>query len=171
METTRPRQLAILGLALIAVIAVWRQYESSLPHLGATVTVTELTSGLSLKTRVDTGAEICSLHYEQLEIPSPDADPEMNVGKLARFQIKGMRGQTAWLESRLVKHAQVRNSSHTASRYFVELPLRVEGFEATVLVNLNDRTSMRRPMLLGRNFLRGRFAVDVSRNDTDFAPD
>jgi len=76
-----------------------------------------------------------------------------------------------------VKHARIRTSSLTVGRYFVELPLRVDGtwpgkgIEATELVNLNNRNSMRRPMLLGRNFLRGRFVVDVSRNDTDFAPD
>ena len=63
---------------------------------------------------------------------------------------------------KLVDHAGVRTSSATASRYLVELPIRVEGTEATVLTNLNDRSTMRFPFLVGRNFLRNRFVVAAS---------
>jgi hypothetical protein len=157
----------MVGIGLIALAAGWRCCVTSLPCLGAITTVTELMSGISLDARVDTGAQICSLHYEELEIPSPDGDPANNVGKVARFKIKGNGGKTAWIEARLVDHAQIRTSSLTVGRYFVHLPLQVEGVHATVLVNLNNRFSMRHPMLVGRNFLRGRFVVDVRVNDAD----
>jgi hypothetical protein len=153
----------------VALSALWTLRARSLPHLGAITTVTDLTSGLSLEARVDTGAQICSLHYEELEIPSPDDDPSNNIGKTARFKIKGADGQTAWIEAKLIDHAQIRNTSRTGGRYFVHLPLRVAGVEATVLVNLNNRGNMRYPMLLGRNLLRDRFVVDVRQNDKDVA--
>jgi hypothetical protein len=38
-------------------------------------------------------------------------------------------------------------------------------FEKKVLVTLNDRTDMEFPLLIGRNFLRGDFLVDVEKND------
>jgi hypothetical protein len=176
MITPRARRLAIFGIGVIALSAYWQHRANSLPNLGAIATVTELTSGITLDARVDTGAQICSLHYEELEIPAADDDPEKNVGKLARFKIKGSGGKTAWIEAKLVDHAQIRTSSLTVGRYFVRLPLRVEGvdgknIEATVLVNLNNRTTMRHPMLIGRNLLRDRFIVDVRIRNTDLLPE
>lgn len=167
MATSNFRRYAALVIAPLAVATLWLYLPNRLPTIGAVTTVTELTSGLTFPARVDTGAEICSLHYEQLEIPSPADDPEENIGKLARIQLATADGQIAWIETPLVKHAQVRTNRHTGSRYFVQLPLRAGGVEAVVLVNLNNRTSMRRPMLLGRNFLRGRFVVDVTQDDAD----
>jgi hypothetical protein len=176
MITPRARRLAIFGIVVVALCAYWQHRANSLPHLGAIATVTELTSGISLDARVDTGAQICSLHYEALEIPAADDDPEKNIGKLARFKIKGTNGETAWIESQLVDHAQIRTSTLTVARYFVRLPLRVEGvdgqhIEATVLVNLNNRATMRHPMLIGRNLLRDRFVVDIRDRNTDLDSD
>ena len=37
-------------------------------------------------------------------------------------------------------------------------------FRKEVLVTLNDRTDMEYPLLLGRNFLRGDFLVDVAQD-------
>ncbi len=46
-------------------------------------------------------------------------------------------------------------------RYKVRLTLRLHEVKKRVLVTLNDRFHMKYPMLLGRNFLRGDFIVDV----------
>jgi hypothetical protein len=160
------------GLLAIAIGITGRLFYSPdvLPRLGATTVVTELTSGLSFKARVDTGAAICSLHCDEIELPSSGEQPMDNVGKTVRFNIEGTNGKSAWIESRLVDHAAFRNSSVTTRRYIVELPLRVDGVEATVLVNLNDRSNVRYPFLLGRNFLYGRFVVDVRENSDDAEP-
>jgi hypothetical protein len=161
----------MLLFSLLAVVgggaAYWHYAADRLPPLGATTTVTELTSGLSLEARVDTGAQICSIHCEELEIPSPGSEPMNNIGKTVRFRIEGTSGKTAWIEAKLVDHSAIRTSTLTVSRYIVNLPLRIDGVEATVLVNLNNRNIMRYPFLVGRNFLRGRFVVDVRDNDDD----
>jgi hypothetical protein len=156
------RVRACVLLALTGgMAAYWYLAVDHLPRLGATTTVTELTSGLSLEARVDTGAQICSIHCDAIEIQSPGSEPMENVGKTVRFKIEGTNGDSAWIKARLVDHSAFRTSTLTVRRYIVNLPLRVDGVEATVLVNLNDRHSMRYPFLIGRNFLCGRFVVDV----------
>jgi hypothetical protein len=163
--------VAILFLALAAFIS--RQFgPTRLTTIGATTEVTELTSGLTLPARVDTGAQFCSIHCEEIEITDSRADPRENVGKPVRFRIANPAGQSAWIESTLVDHAAIRSANHTADRYFVELPIRVAGVdgkvvEARVLVNLHNRSTMRYPFLIGRNLLRDRFLVDVRQQNSD----
>lgn len=158
--------LAILFLILAAFTA--RQFGSSrMPTLGATTEVTELTSGLILPARVDTGAQFCSIHCEEIEIADSNEDPRENVGKSVRFRVTTPAGASAWIESTLVDHAAIRSANYTADRYFVELPIRVAGIEARVLVNLHNRNTMRYPFLIGRNLLRDRFLVDVSQQNTE----
>jgi hypothetical protein len=43
--------------------------------------------------------------------------------------------------------------------------LTVAGVQREVLVSLNDRSRMSYSMLLGRNFLEGKFVVDVTGAD------
>jgi hypothetical protein len=49
----------------------------------------------------------------------------------------------------------------------VPLKLRWQDVEKKVLVTLNDRNNMKYPILLGRNFLRGDFLVDVNLDGSD----
>jgi hypothetical protein len=163
--------LAVLFLILAAFTA--RQFgPSRLSIIGATTEITELTSGLVLPARVDTGAQFCSIHCEEIEITDPHEDPRENVGKSVRFRVTTPAGASAWIESTLVDHAAIRSANHTADRYFVELPIRVacsqqSAVEARVLVNLHNRSTMRYPFLIGRNLLRDRFLVDVSQQNSD----
>jgi hypothetical protein len=47
----------------------------------------------------------------------------------------------------------------------VPVMLTVAGVQREVLVSLNDRSRMSYSMLLGRNFLEGKFVVDVTGAD------
>ena len=47
------------------------------------------------------------------------------------------------------------------------LSLKWKDFTKDVLVTLNDRTEMVYPLLIGRNFLRGDFIVDVDQDNPD----
>jgi hypothetical protein len=49
--------------------------------IGATTLVTEVTTGLPLPARVDTGATSCSIHCEAFEIKDADPNPKENIGK------------------------------------------------------------------------------------------
>ncbi|MCI0331698.1 MAG: RimK/LysX family protein [Planctomycetes bacterium] len=134
--------------------------------IGATALATEVSTGLPLPARVDTGATCCSIHCEVLEIKGADPDPKVNIGKPIRFLIKPRDGdgKGEWVEAKIVDHVKVRTSEREDERYKVRLKLRVEDVEKKVLVTLNDREKMKYPLLLGRNFLRDDFLVNVSLN-------
>jgi hypothetical protein len=134
--------------------------------IGATATVREASTGIPFSARIDTGAKTCSIHVEKMEIE--DASPRrlQNIGKTIRFLIKGDNGKSAWLESEIAAAVRVKSSTlkigEFDSRYKVRLTLRWKDVEKEVLVTLNDRTDMVYPLLIGRNFLRGDFLVDVA---------
>jgi hypothetical protein len=92
-----------------------------------------------------------------------------NIGKKVRFRIKRDNGQSVWIESRIADAVRIRSAvakeGEFDRRYMVRLTLEWNDFSKEVLVTLNDRTDMTYPLLIGRNFLRGDFLVDVDKND------
>jgi len=143
--------------------------------IGATTTVVETTSGLSFAARVDTGATTCSIHAIKWEIEDPVRRPPDNVGKPIRVLIKNEKGDEAWVDSVIASRVRVRSSVQDEDdyhgRYKVRLPLEWNGIKKDVLVTINDRTEMDYPLLIGRNFLRGDFLVDVDLNSDDSPSD
>lgn len=117
--------------------------------------------------RVDTGAKTCSLHADSWTIEDASDVMEENLGKTIRFQISNRQGESQWLERTIEEVAIVRTSEREEKRYKIPMTLTVEGIERTVLVSLNDRSAMSYAMLLGRNFLDGRFLVDVTGADAE----
>jgi hypothetical protein len=130
-------------------------------RIGATAVVTEVTTGLPFPARVDTGATTCAIHYEELRIEDPADNPEMNVGKQVSILVKNPDGEKEWISTKIVDHVTVRTTTDDDDRYKVQLKLRWQDLEKKVLVTLSDREKMKYPLLLGRNFLRGDFLVDV----------
>jgi hypothetical protein len=53
-------------------------------------------------------------------------------------------------------------SEREEDRYMVRMTLRLNDVKKRILVSLNDRSHMNYAALLGRNFLRDDFVVDVS---------
>lgn len=144
-----------------AVATVGRTPKVPIRLIGATTTVTEISSGLPFSARVDTGATTCSIHCEAVEIKNADADPKKNVGKPIRFLVKNKEGKTKWVESKIVDHVTVRTAAQDDERYKVHLKFRWEDVVKRVAVTLDDRQNMQYPLLLGRNFLRDDFLVNV----------
>jgi hypothetical protein len=136
--------------------------QSTVRLIGATTVVTEVSTGLPLAARVDTGATSCSIHCEAFEIKDADPDPKVNIGKPVRFLVKHKKGEGEWVESKIADYVTIRTSESENERYKVRLKLRWEDMEKKVLVTLNDRENMKYPLLLGRNFLRDDFVVNVS---------
>jgi hypothetical protein len=130
--------------------------------IGATTVVTEVTTGTTLPARVDTGATSCSIHCVAMEIKDAATDPRKNIGKPVRFLVRMGEGEDMWVESKIVDHVRVRTAERDDERYKVRLRLRWEDVEKRVVATLNDRQHMKYPMLLGRNFLRDDFLVNVS---------
>jgi hypothetical protein len=136
--------------------------EPTFRRIGPVTTITEVSSGLPFPARVDTGATTCSIHYEEMEIVDASEDPAENVGKQVRVLIQNTDGKKEWVTTKIVEHVTVRTSTDDELRYKVPLKLRWQDVEKKVLVTLKDREKMKYPLLLGRNFLRGDFVVDVN---------
>lgn len=136
--------------------------ESTFRRIGPVTTITEVSSGLPFPARVDTGATTCSIHYEEIEIEDAAENPADNVGKRIRVLIQNADGEKEWVTTKIVEHVTVRTSTDDEQRYKVPLKLRWQDVEKKVLVTLKDREKMKYPLLLGRNFLRGDFLVDVN---------
>jgi hypothetical protein len=135
--------------------------------IGATDTFTETSTGIPFAARIDTGAKSCSLHVEKMEIKDEAPKRLANIGKTVRFLIKGEHGKSEWIETTIAGAVRVKSSvfknGEFDRRYKVRLTLRWNDFEKEVLVTLNDRADMEYPLLIGRNYLRGDFLVDVDK--------
>lgn len=85
-------------------------------------------------------------------------------GDRVRFQLAfDRRTQCAgpWVEASILGTSVVRSSNGSVQeRFTVEQRIRVGLVQRTVVINLMDRTGMICRVLLGRNFLAGRFLVD-----------
>ena len=132
--------------------------------LGATSVLQEVSSGVELRARIDTGAASCSLHVEEIDVVDGAAAMRKNVGKEARIRIRDDDGKDHWIDTKIVDTVLIKNpnSDKKQRRYKVWLTLRADGVEKRVLVSLSDRSHLRYPLLIGRNFLNGDFVVDVS---------
>jgi len=135
--------------------------EPTFHRIGPVTTVTEVSSGLPFPARVDTGATTCSIHYEAIEIEDAAESPEDNVGKQVRILIRTPEGEKEWVSTKIVDRVMVRTTTDEDPRYKVQLKLRWQDVEKKVMVTLSDREKMKYPLLIGRNFLKGDFLVDV----------
>ncbi|MEQ8208456.1 MAG: RimK/LysX family protein [Lacipirellulaceae bacterium] len=186
MRTPARRGLAALLCALAAVVTVsqlgistakeTKKTESKAESkknakekhvIGATAQLREPETGYDFKCRVDTGAKTTSLHVEEWkiidEVKDEDIKKEMaaNIGKMLRFRVKNKQGEEKWIERKIANYAIYKTSEKMERRYKVKMKLKWKDFEKEVLVNLNDRSHLEFPLLLGRNYLRGDFVVDV----------
>lgn len=151
------------------VVASDSKRSDSKQVIGATARLTEMSSGLVFPARIDTGAQSCSLHVEKIEIQDESTSRLRNVGKSARVLLKDADGNTKWIDTKIAEAIRVKSSTlkngEFDRRYKVRLTLKWKNLEKMVLVTLNDRTDMEYPLLIGRNFLRGDFLVDVEKKD------
>jgi hypothetical protein len=135
--------------------------------IGATTTITEVSSGIELEARVDTGAGTTSLHCIEMEIPDESSEPFENVGKTVRLLLENRRGDRHWVTTKIVDYSGIHSALGRSDRYFVGLVLRCHGVEKETIVTLVDRSKMGYHLLLGRNFLADDFLVDVGADVLD----
>jgi len=135
--------------------------------IGAVAKVEEKQSDLMFTARVDTGATTSSIHVEKWKIADQEEKMTKNLGKKIRFQIKNDDGKSKWLERKIAAISVVKTSEREEMRYKVPLTLTSNGVKKRVLVSLNDRSHMKFPVLLGRNYLEGDFLVDVGLDEEE----
>ena len=135
--------------------------------LGATETIRVAEADLDFLARIDTGARTTSLHALDIEIADPAPEMRANIGKRIRFRSVNEQGRSRHVESVIADVTTIRTAAGVEARFVVPLRLVWQGIEQEIRVNLRDRTPMNYKLLVGRDWIRGRFLVDVERNDRD----
>ena len=143
--------------------------------IGSTAVLLEKQSEIQFRARVDTGAKSCSLHVEKIKIEDESKKENItermteNIGKVIHFEVKNGNKKTHILTSKIAGYVIIKTSDKKEGkrRYKVPLTFRWKSMEKEILVTLNNRNHMAYPLLLGRNFLKGDFLVDVELNNDD----
>ncbi len=129
----------------------WREWVG-LPELGIP----------AIKAKVDTGARSSSLHAFDVE-PFQQGDK-----KYVRFKVHPRQRDartTVEAEAELLEYRHVRSSGgHLTWRPVILTTLELLDQQWTVELTLASRDAMGFRMLLGRQAIRGRFAVDAGRS-------
>jgi hypothetical protein len=110
---------------------------------------------VSILARIDTGAAKSSLDARELVIQ--DGMAEFKLPQ----EFGGMQ-----LRLPIIEWEHVRSPDGRQQRPVVELELCIGSKRIRSKVNLTDRSMVKYPLILGRNFLRKNFVVDVKRRMT-----
>ena len=134
--------------------------------IGDTVDVlfTNFQNAKPLKSKVDTGATVCSLHTDQMQF-------DKNSGQVTFIsqQLSPNKITLPVVEQQAVKSSD----GGTEYRPIVALNIKINGQSMdSVQFNLNDRSEMEFPVLLGQNVLeRGNFLIDPRINEDEEVED
>ncbi|ERJ59473.1 ATP-dependent zinc protease family protein [Sphingobacterium paucimobilis] len=114
----------------------------------------------NIESKIDTGAETSVLHCEDFEIIEKDGH------RFITCHIKPHLEEEEILTLTFPIHRErvVKSSfGQTETRYIFLTKVRMFDQLFDIKLSLRDRSSMSYPMLLGRNFISGKFLVDVSK--------
>lgn len=121
------------------------------------VVFTNLASPREIQGKVDTGATISSLHADRYQIK----------GQTIEFECKPLTDHIITIPLK-TQHAVKSPDGGTVYRPVIELDVKINGkLIRNVMFNLNDRSNMDQPVLIGQNILQaGKFYVDPSRTES-----
>lgn len=110
--------------------------------------------------KTDTGAETSVLHCEDFQVF------EKNGHRFITCHIRPHLEEDELITLTFPVHRErtVKSSfGHTETRYIFITKIRIFDQLYNIKLSLRDRSSMSYPMLIGRNFISGKFLVDVSQ--------
>ncbi|RUM62422.1 MAG: hypothetical protein DSZ03_06855 [Sulfurimonas sp.] len=110
--------------------------------------------------RVDTGAKTTSLHAVNMQVFERDGR------EYVRFSLND-RDDALRIERPIWKWVRIkRHEKKSQRRPVIKLRLVLGNNDQLVAVTLTDRSKFKHPILIGRNFLRDIYIVDVARKQT-----
>ena len=121
-------------------------------NIGVIEDVMLLPWGIILPARIDTGAASSSLDARDIKIK----------GNTVTFKLAPQYSGTE-LSLPIVKHKTIRSAEARERRVVVELEICIASKRLRTRVNLNDRSGVQYPMLLGRNTLMNNFVIDCTQ--------
>jgi hypothetical protein len=143
--------MAFVLVGLFAPATVARAEEKM--TVGQVEEVILLPWGVKLLARIDTGATTSSLDARDLKIKE----------NIAEFKLAPKYGD---LQFRLpvVDWKHIRSSEARERRPVVEMELCLGAKRILAKVNLNDRSTVKYPLIIGRNILKENFIVDCKQS-------
>ena len=142
-------------LAMLSLLVLGTANAEDKITLGAVEDVILLPWGVRLPARIDTGAAKSSLDARELVIQDG----------MAEFKLPQEFGGVQ-LRLPIIEWKHIRSPDGRQQRPVVELELCIGSKRIRSKVNLTDRSMVKYPLILGRNFLRKNFVVDVKRRMT-----
>ncbi len=130
-----------------------------LPVIGAVEYVLLDEDGPLLKARIDTGATTSSIDYHEKEVFERDGE------SWVKFSLREREtDRIHTYERELIRKANLkRHKADPVKRLVVKMHITIGEVERDIEVTLADRDDFDYPILIGRNFLRGKAVVDVSK--------
>jgi hypothetical protein len=116
---------------------------------------------IPITAKLDTGADISSLHASSLHLSRREG------ARWVAFEVVGENGQHVRFQRKVVRMVSIKRASGIEERRpAVMLGICLGDTYRVTEVNLVDRSGLSHELLVGRNFLSGRFAVDSAREFT-----
>ncbi|NGF57945.1 hypothetical protein G5B00_15605 [Parapedobacter sp. SGR-10] len=133
------------------------------PIIGRTEVVDLPELGMyNITAKTDTGADTSVLHCEDFEVFEKDGHHFISCHICPHLEDAEMMTLTFPIHrERVVKSS----FGQTETRYIFITKIRLFDRLYDIKLSLRDRSSMSYPMLLGRNFINGKFLVDVSQKN------
>lgn len=125
--------------------------------IGAVENVRLIPPNVILKARIDTGAKTTSIDARNIT-------PFEHEGKQwVRFDcVSGKIVHT--IKKKVISTVQIkRHNKSPQTRFVVKMRITLGDVSQLVEVNLNNRDAYTYPILIGRNFLRDNFIVDIAK--------
>jgi len=152
------RWIGLFWVSILASFLLWTPQMARSEEkvtIGGVEDVVLLPWRVKLPARIDTGAAKSSLDARDLKVHEDRVEftlPRRYGGLHLRLPI--------------VEWRHVRTPEGLERRPVVELDICLGSERFRTLVNLTDRSMVRYPLILGRNFLRENYLVDVKRRRT-----
>jgi hypothetical protein len=141
--------------ALVIFCLIWGGTVESAERvtIGLVEDVILLPWGVRIPARIDTGAATSSLDARELTIKE----------NIVEFKLPGKYGGMQ-LHLPIVDWKTIRSAGARDRRPIVEIELCIGPKRLRARVNLNDRSQVKYPLILGRNVLRKNFVVDCMKS-------
>ena len=139
---------------IIAILPLTALHAEDKPKtvIGAVEEVVLSPWGVKFPARIDTGSELTSLDVRDLTIKN----------KVAQFRLPEKYGNIL-LSLPVIRYIKVRSADSRGRRPVVEIELCLGSKRIRVQANLNNRSQVEYPLILGRNVLRQGFIVDCAQ--------
>jgi hypothetical protein len=147
--------MLILTLVMLSLLVSGTAGAEEKITIGAVEDVIFLPWGVRLPARIDTGAAKSSLDARELTVQDD----------MVEFKLPPKYGGLQ-LRLPIVEWKHVRTPEGLDRRPIVELEICLGSKRIRTEVNLSDRSMVKYPLILGRNFLQENFIVDVKRRRT-----